>query len=488
MANGASLLNDVRDGPRGPQVAAYFDFDRTLISGFSAGAFVREWITSGRADIPEIAEAAAAAMEFQTGRIGFSSFLTRSMVMLRGLEESAFEQIGRDVAETSLKTEIYPEMRELVSAHREMGHRIAIVSSAMRYQIEATANELGIDDVLCTDVEVVDGKFTGEVLRPTCYGEGKAIFGQRYAATHGLDLIESYFYTDSDEDLPLLEIVGRPRPVNPNRRLASIAAKRRWPTASFDSRGTPRAVDVMRTSLALWSAVPSFFMGLPAALLDGSLREAVNLTASTWGEVGTALAGVNVRIDGEEHLWSDRPAVFIFNHQSALDALLVCKLLRRDFVGIGKKEIQSYPILGQLFAMAGTIFIDRMNSAEAVRALQPAVDALREGISITIAPEGTRSVTARLGRFKKGAFRMAMNAGRPIVPIVFHNALDALPKHALVVRPTTVDVTVLPPIHTTEWTDENLGEHIAGIEALYRETLADSEPDHTAVRTPPDSR
>ena len=465
------LTHRIDRAPRGRRVAAFFDFDRTLIAGFSAGAFVREWVGSGRASAADVAQAAAAAAQFQMGGIGFSDFVTRSMVMLRGLDLPTCEQISESIYRDALATAVYPEARALVESHREHGHTVAIVSSATRFQIEPVARDLGIDHVLCTEVVVEDGRLTGDVVHPTCYGEGKATAGRQFAEERGIDLVESYFYTDSDEDLPLLEIVGRPRPVNANRRLSAIAARRGWPQENFGSRGTPGAVDLLRTSLAVGSMVPSFLLGAPAALLDADLREGMNLAASTWGELGTALAGVRVRVDGEEHLWSHRPAVFIFNHQSALDTLLVCKLLRRDFVGIGKREIRDYPLLGALFALAGTVFIDRLNSTEAVRALEPAVATLSEGTSIVIAPEGTRSLTPRLGKFKKGAFHLAMQAGVPIVPVVFHNALDALPKHALVVRPATVDVTVLEPIATDGWTRESLDDRIAEVHARFRETL-----------------
>ncbi|MFT5040889.1 MAG: putative phosphoserine phosphatase/1-acylglycerol-3-phosphate O-acyltransferase, partial [Hyphomicrobiaceae bacterium] len=332
--------------------------------------------------------------------------------------------------------------------------------------------ELGIEHIMCTELVVDDqGRFTGEVVTPTCYGQGKADAAQGFCEQHDVSLERSYFYSDSDEDLPLLLAVGNPRPTNPNSRLESIAAKRAWPVRSFTSRGTPGVVDVVRTALAIGSMVPSLVLGLPAALLDRDARSAINLAFTTWGELGTALAGIHVQVEGEENLWSNRPAVFVFNHQSAIDTLLLCKLLRRDFVGISKEEVRAYPVLGQAFAMAGTIFIDRFNSKKAVEALRPAVESLKEGMSIAIAPEGTRSLGPTVGPFKKGAFRIAMAAGAPVVPIVIHNALDALPKHAMVVRPTTIKITVFPPIDTTAWDDSSLSERIAEIRDLYLETL-----------------
>ena len=133
--------------------------------------------------------------------------------------------------------------------------------------------------------------------------------------------------------------------------------------------------------------------------------------------------------------------------------------------------MRSNPVFGPAFALAGTVFIDRANHRKAVEALKPAVDALREGLSIVIAPEGTRSSTGRLGRFKKGAFHIAMQARRPIVPIVIRNALDALPKHGIIARPATIDVVVHPPIPTDAWTPDTLEREAGAVEQLYRDTL-----------------
>jgi len=212
-------------------------------------------------------------------------------------------------------------------------------------------------------------------------------------------------------------------------------------------------------------------VGMPAALASGSLRKGADLMLSTYAEMTTALTGVEMQVEGEEHLWSHRPAVFIFNHQSGLDPILMAKLTQRDVVGVAKKELEKAPILGPLLKAAGVVFVDRGDRAKAIEAMGPAVAAMREGLSVVIAPEGTRSATKKLGKFKKGAFRMAMAGGVPIIPVVLKNALDALPRHATVIRPATVEVVVHPPIPTDDWTRDNLDERIAEIEELYRETL-----------------
>jgi putative phosphoserine phosphatase/1-acylglycerol-3-phosphate O-acyltransferase len=472
MSLHAQLTHEIRSGPKGPKVGAFFDLDQTLLAGFSATAFFRERLVTGRMSPREAFDSARGALSFSLGRTGFSGLVSAATAAYRGLSESVMQEIGQEVFEKRLAGDIYPESRALVRAHQEAGHTIAIVSSATPYQVEPLARDMDIEHVLCTRLEVEDGIFTGRVVKPTCYGEGKAIAVRDLAERHDIDLGQSYAYTDSHEDLPMLDAVGKPRPLNPDRRLAQISKERAWPVRSFQSRGTPGVGDLMRTGLAYGSIVPSLWMGLAAGVVSRSRREYINMAGAMWGDLATSLAGVDLRVEGEEHLWSQRPAVFIFNHQSGADALLMLKMLRRDITGVGKKELQYVPLLGPLFRAAGVVFIDRENSQKAIEALKPAVKALHEGLSLVIAPEGTRSPTPRLGAFKKGAFHIAMQAGVPIVPVVFRNVLDALPKKALVIRPATVEAVVLPPVDTSDWQQENLDSEIAAIRRSYLEVLA----------------
>lgn len=475
MALHAEITREIRNGPKGPRVAAFFDLDRTLLAGFSAVTIFRDRLLSGKMSPREFMALTLSSVSFSTGQTGFSGLIAATAGILRGVSEQALEEFGQQAFENQLAADIYPESRALVDAHKAMGHTVAIVSSATRYQAEPLARDMEIPHVLCTLLEVEDGAFTGETIKPLCYGEGKQKVAERLAREIGIDLEQSYFYTDSDEDLPLLENVGNPRPLNPNRRLAAIASSRGWPVRRFTSRGRPGLSDVIRTGLAMGAVGTSLAAGLPAWILNGSRRQAVNVTMSTWGELGTALTGIDLHTSGEHHLWSHRPAVFIFNHQSEIDVLLLCKMLRRDVVGIAKQEARYNPIFGPVFEFAGTVFLDRFNHTKAVAALEPAVDALRSGLSIVISPEGTRSPTPRLGRFKKGAFHIAMQAGVPLVPIVFRNALDALPKHANIVRPATIEAVVLAPIPTDGWTRENMDERIAAVRDQFENVLRDHD-------------
>ncbi len=471
MVSKARLLEKVHEGPEGPKIGAFFDVDRTLVAGFSANAFFRERFLSGRMSPEEAFSTLRGTAGFLMGRTGFSGMMTAYSAAYRGMAESTLIDLGREVFEKHLATAIYPESRAILAAHQARGHTVAIISSATPYQVEPLAQELGVEHVMCTRLEVKDGVFTGDVLRPLCFGEGKREAAELLASRFDLDLDESFFYTDSIDDLPLLEAVGRPFPLNPDSSLAQLAKERNWPVQRFRSRGTPGAEEVIRTALAYGSLIPSIAIGAAVGLVNRSQREGVNAMTSLWGDLSTALAGVDLRVEGEQHLWSHRPAVFIFNHTSALDLPLMLKLVRRDVTGIGKKEIESDPIFGPLGKAAGAVFIDRANSAAAIEALKPAVEALKQGRSLMIAPEGTRAQTPRLGPFKKGAFHMAMQAGVPIVPVVFRNALDALPKSAMVIRQAVVEAVVLPPVDTSTWTAESLDDEIEAIRNQYLAVL-----------------
>ena len=475
MALHARLTNEIRQGPTGSKVGAFFDLDQTILAGFSATSFMRERLISGRMSPKEMAGTFYGALSFGLGRTGFSALMTGMTATYRGLAESVLEEVGEEVFVKHLARQIYPESRALVEAHQKAGHTVGIISSATKYQVMPFARELGIDHVMYTDLQVDDGIFTGELAGPTCYGEGKADAAREIAEREGVDLDESYFYTDSHEDLPLLEVVGRPRPLNPNRQLAQIAKERRWPVRRFRSRGRPGMADIIRTGLSYASVGPALGAGVLAGLVNGSYREALNVSGAVWSDLATSLAGIDLRVAGEENAWAERPAVFIFNHQSALDPILMLKIVRRDMTGVGKMEIKDDPIMGPLFAAAGVVFVDRAGIADAsaaAEALEPAVRALKQGRSIAIAPEGTRSITTRLGPFKKGAFHLAMQAEVPIVPVIFRNVLDAYPKDARIVRPATIEAVVLPPVDTSDWTQESIDEQIEAVRERYLEVLS----------------
>ena len=280
----AELTREIDEGPAGPQVGAFFDLDRTLLAGLlgASPSSATRCSAAGWARAAWRRARSSARCASSSGRLGFSGFIAETAALLRGVAESAhrWRSASASSPSTSPPT-IYPESRALVQAHRRKGHTVAVVSSATRYQIEPLARDLGIAHVLCTRLEVA--------RRPL---HRRASCGRRATATARLAAArdarrrrtastsdQSYFYTDSDEDLPLLEIVGRPRPTNPNRRLAAIAAAARLAGARASrSRGTPGALRgrcAPRSPSA--ASCRRCSLGLPAA----ALRAAAGARRST---------------------------------------------------------------------------------------------------------------------------------------------------------------------------------------------------------------
>lgn len=460
----SKVVKEVEAMPDGPQIAAFFDFDGTLIYGYSATTYLREQIKRGDIKPDQFIELGKTMVDFGLGNMGFSAMMMAASQFLAGIEESSYIEFSEFLYTKHIAKLVYPESRALVEAHLKKGHTVALVSAATPYQVMPAARELGIDHVKCTHMEVVDGKFSGAVVKPTCYGMGKVLAADQVMAEVGAKPEDCFFYSDSDEDIQLLEHVGKPRPLNPNTALRRIARGRGWPVQDFNRRGSSGPLDYLRAVAAQGSLIGSALAGLPIYALTRSLNKTRNFSASLFADTAAAIVGMEIEVDGEENIWSSRPCVFIFNHQSQADVIILPYILRRDLAGVGKKEIGDVPIIGKLMEWGGTVLIDRENSKSAQDAMAPLVDVmLKEGRSVCIAPEGTRSTSTHVGRFKKGAFHLAMQAGVPIVPIVIHNAIDVAPRGQFVFKPATVKVSVLPPIPTSNWRLENLGQHIESV-------------------------
>jgi putative phosphoserine phosphatase/1-acylglycerol-3-phosphate O-acyltransferase len=449
------LLDTIAAAPEGPGTLAFFDMDGTLVSGFTVYAFAQEKLRHpARSDL----EVGSVAMRYQLGRAEFSELITASTAGLAGTPAEDLAAVAEKVYRNAVARWVYPESRALIADHRARGHRVVLLSAATDFQVRHVADDLGVDHVICNVVEVDDdGMLTGRVLEPLVFGEGKAAAAIAYAEAEGADLSNAFFYTDGHEDLPLLERVGHPQPLNPDRRLAKAAEDAGWNPITFDSRGRPRRSQIVRTILSHGSVIPSATAGLLTGLLNRSKRQAINLTMSTWADYATSLAGVRFDITGEENLWAHRPCVFAFNHQSNFDGLIMMKLLRKDITGVAKAELKHMPVVGALFSLGDVVFIDRTDTAKSVEALNHAADTLRSGLSIAIAPEGTRQLSPRLGEFKKGAFHLAIEAQVPVVPIVIHNSLDVLPKGSKVMRPAAVRIDVLDAVPTAGLTHDDAG-------------------------------
>ena len=470
------LLASIEAAPKGTKTTAVFDFDGTIIYGYSAFHFLRAQVKRGDLDIKDLLATLQAMTQFGMGSLDFAGLIALTAQFMRGHSKSDYDDFAQDVYDKHIGRLIYPETRRLIEAHKQAGHTIAIISSATRFQVEAAAHDLGIEHVYCTELAVENDQFTGDIDGPPCFGMGKVDAAKHLLKKKRAALKNTFFYSDSTDDSDLLMAVGHPVALNPSRALKQQVREEGWASATFDSRGTPTLTQFLRSIAATSSVVSAFAAGLPVFALTGSLRQSRNFSYAMFAETASALVGLELDVTGEANLWKQRPAVFIFNHQSKADVIIGAKLIRQDIAGVGKKEIKNLPVIGKVMEWGGVVMIDRKNSTTAIAAMKPLVDAMRyEGKSICLAPEGTRSTTRKLGPFKKGAFHLAMQAGAPIVPIVIHNASDIAPKGEFVFRPGKVNVEVLEPIDTTQWRTEDLDQHIANVRQLYLDCLGQND-------------
>ncbi len=469
----AGSIAEIEQGPAGKSIAAVFDFDGTLIAGYSALDVAQARLMRGDVNARELMGMATLAARGALGLAGFKDLVAFIAANWRGRNEHDLMKEGERLFKARIADRVFPEMKRRVEAHRAKGHTLIVASSATPFQVEPAARFLGIENVLCTRFEVIDGRMTGKPLDAPLWGEGKAEAVKAFAREHRVDLKRSYAYADGNEEVPLMMSVGNPRPTNPQPNLERAARAHKWPIQRFESRGRASAQTIARSLAAIASIGPIATMATAAGVLNNDVRSALNILVPSWADVLHAFAGVKLDVTGEGHLWSHRPAVFIFNHRNNFDAFIVAKLLRVNYTGVAKKELELNPIMGPVGRLMKVAFVDRSDAKKAVESMKPVMELAREGISIVIAPEGTRAQGRDLLPFKKGAFRMAMTAGIPIVPIVIRNAEDIGSRDAIFMRPGTVEIAVLPAISVEDWTREDLEERMEAVRDLYIATLED---------------
>ena len=428
---------------------AFFDLDGTLIAGYSILALALETAKkgAGKGQLKQSARLVKDVLRHKARRSGgnYHRLVRRLSHALNGVSEESLLALGQQAYQNTLARSLYPEAIALVEAHRAAGHHLVMVTAATRYQAEPIARVLGINEICCTELEVVDGRFNGKVRMPMCYGEGKTLAARRIAKRLKTTLSQCWFYSDSSADLPLLRDVGHPVTVNQTDRLGAHARSARWPQLRFASRGMPDIESLARTVLTAQTVAATAVFGSLGRRLGTANYANANALTRFLGDVGSGVAGLEFEVDGLQHLQETRPAIFIFNHQSRLDGMVLAHLLRGDVVGFCKKEVAANPLVGPLMRQVETIFVDRGDKDQGA-VLQQAKAVLDSGRSLAIAPEGTRSTLGDIQPFKHGAFYLARKARVPIVPIILHNVKDALPKGGLLIRATTIRVTVLPPI------------------------------------------
>jgi HAD superfamily hydrolase (TIGR01490 family) len=208
-------------------IAAFFDMDRTLLRIDTGMSWTRFLYRRGELSRRMVAKVAYWSTLYKLALLDMEAVVTKLVADLRGDSEDDMiakcelwyrEHIAREVA---------PAARVAVEHHRARGHVVVLATGSTIYAARPVARGIGIDHVLSTELEVEAGKFTGRP-RALCFGHHKVALAEAWADRHGVDLAASYFYSDSYNDLPMLERVGTAIAVNPDTRLTRHARRRGW--------------------------------------------------------------------------------------------------------------------------------------------------------------------------------------------------------------------------------------------------------------------
>src|SRR6201992_4069342 len=327
---------EIMASPPGPKIGAFFDLDGTLVAGFTAVILTPGRLRQRDMGVGELISMVTAGLNHQLGRIEFEQLISKASGALRGRALSDLEEIGERLCQQKIEVRIYPEMRELVRAHMARGHTVVLSSSALTIQVGPVARFLGIMNTLTNKFETTaDGLLTGDVVKPILWGPGKAAAVQKFAAENRIDLKDSYFYADGDEDVALMYLVGNPRPTNPEGKMAAVARRRGWPILRFTSRSGGGIGAQLRTLAGVGAVVPVAAGAVGIGVLTGSRRRGVNFFTSSFSQLLLAISGVHLNVIGKENLTAQRPAVFIFNHRNQVDPVIAGALVRDNWIGVG---------------------------------------------------------------------------------------------------------------------------------------------------------
>ncbi len=389
--------------------AAFFDLDRTLLRGASGPVLSEALRSVGVLPDRSIPGEGLLFRLFDVvGETLPSMLLTRQAArMAAGWDRATVQRAGRSAAER-LDEQVQPFARTLLDEHRAAGRRVVMATTSPFDLVQPLAERLGLDDVIATRYGERDGAYDGTIAGHFVWGGGKLSAVRDWAAAHGVSVADSWAYSDSIYDLPLLSAVGHAVAVNPDPRLRLVAVARRWPSQFLDvPAGVPKVAGVEPQQVAQAFARPEL---VPFVRFD---------------------------IAGTDRIPSEGPGILVGNHRSYFDPLamgMAISQAHRPVRFLGKKEVFDAPVVGQMAAAFGGIRVDRgTGSAEPLRA---AAEALEAGELVAIMPQGTIPRGAAFfdpelkGRW--GAARLAAMTRAPVIPIGLWGTERVWPRNARV--------------------------------------------------------
>lgn len=214
-------------------VAAFFDMDKTVLRINSGTRWIRFLLRRRELPVKTLVRALWWTFQYQLSILDMETAATTLVSDMAGDPEDVMLEKTRLFVERHVLPQIADRARERIDEHRRQGHHLVILTSSTPYIAEPLARHLDVPHVICTRPHVRDGKFLGTCERPTCYGAGKVFHAERFARERGIRLEDSYFYTDSYSDLPMLLRVGHRRVVNPDGRLSRYSKKSGWPVETW---------------------------------------------------------------------------------------------------------------------------------------------------------------------------------------------------------------------------------------------------------------
>ena len=215
------------------QIGAFFDVDRTLVACNTGRLFLRDLRRRGEISFLRALRALGWMAKYHLSLIDLQIIAGKVAEQMRGRSEREFAERCRRWVEDEVLPLVVPGALRQIERHRAEGHVLAVLSSSPIYVTRPLAEMLGIDEVLSTTFEVEGDLFTGRLVGPACVGAGKIHWAESLGARREVDLAQSWFYTDSFTDMPMLERVGNRVIVNPDPRLRHMAKKRGWPVQDW---------------------------------------------------------------------------------------------------------------------------------------------------------------------------------------------------------------------------------------------------------------
>lgn len=199
-------------------------------------------------------------------------------------------------------------------------------------------------------------------------------------------------------------------------------------------------------------------------------------TVQNWARSLVNLAGTKINVIGEENIPKNEAVVFVSNHQGNFDIPILLGYLNKHKAFIAKKEITKMPIISTWMKYMNCVFMDREDIRQSLQSINQGIEYIKEGYSMVIFPEGTRSIDGQLGEFKPGSLRLASKSGAPIVPITIKGSNKIMGKNSFIIKPADVDVIISAPIYPTSVKDTNkLTEIIRDIIKGHLEEALDSK-------------